>query len=420
MKLDVFLKGHKSLLKNFSYITAMQFFILLAPLITYPYLVRVLGQELYGIVLSAQMLASYASIIIDFGSNGVCAKHVSMNRNDKNKVSEIVNSVFIVRLVLLLSSFFLYMAVVFLAPQYREFWILFALTYGLTLNDLLFPQYYFQGIEHMKTITMISIITKLLFIGLVFFVVRSPEDYLLVPVLYTMGFALGGIISIYIIYKRHKLKLFIPNYATIKFYIKDCSPLFANDLVCTVKDKLNYMFVGIFAGMSDVVIYDLGLKLHSLLTKPMQILTTVLLPRFAVSRNVSQLKKVIVLSFSIAFILVIVTNIFLPEIVEFFIHKKIDLLPLRAFLIAPLLVSVSSVISSNLFIAFGYNKYVLYSIIVTTVAYILMFLFLLLSGRLNSIYAFVALALLSYFTEFLYRLLKAKQIIKKETNHNIV
>jgi PST family polysaccharide transporter len=420
MKLDVFLKGHKSLLKNFSYITAMQFFILLAPLITYPYLVRVLGQELYGIVLSAQMLASYASIIIDFGSNGVCAKHVSMNRNDKNKVSEIVNSVFIVRLVLLLSSFFLYMAVVFLVPQYREFWILFALTYGLTLNDLLFPQYYFQGIEHMKTITMISIITKLLFIGLVFFVVRSPEDYLLVPVLYTMGFALGGIISIYIIYKRHKLKLFIPNYATIKFYIKDCSPLFANDLVCTVKDKLNYMFVGIFAGMSDVVIYDLGLKLHSLLTKPMQILTTVLLPRFAVSRNVSQLKKVIVLSFSIAFILVIVTNIFLPEIVEFFIHKKIDLLPLRAFLIAPLLVSVSSVISSNLFIAFGYNKYVLYSIIVTTVAYILMFLFLLLSGRLNSIYAFVALALLSYFTEFLYRLLKAKQIIKKETNHNIV
>lgn len=414
------MKGHKSLLKNFSYITAMQFFILLAPLITYPYLVRVLGQELYGIVLSAQMLASYASIIIDFGSNGVCAKHVSMNRNDKNKVSEIVNSVFIVRLVLLLSSFFLYMAVVFLVPQYREFWILFALTYGLTLNDLLFPQYYFQGIEHMKTITMISIITKLLFIGLVFFVVRSPEDYLLVPVLYTMGFALGGIISIYIIYKRHKLKLFIPNYATIKFYIKDCSPLFANDLVCTVKDKLNYMFVGIFAGMSDVVIYDLGLKLHSLLTKPMQILTTVLLPRFAVSRNVSQLKKVIVLSFSIAFILVIVTNIFLPEIVEFFIHKKIDLLPLRAFLIAPLLVSVSSVISSNLFIAFGYNKYVLYSIIVTTVAYILMFLFLLLSGRLNSIYAFVALALLSYFTEFLYRLLKAKQIIKKETNHNIV
>ena len=71
-------KSHKVLIENFSYLAFLQVFLLLYPLITYPYLVDVLGKEIYGIVLTAQMLASYASLFIDFGSNFVCAKHVSI------------------------------------------------------------------------------------------------------------------------------------------------------------------------------------------------------------------------------------------------------------------------------------------------------------------------------------------------------
>lgn len=400
----------KKLLQNFTYISFLQVFLLVAPLITYPYLVRILGQELYGIVLSAQMLASYASIIIDFGSNGVCAKHVSISRNDLNKVAEIVNSVIFVRILLFSGCFFIYMSVVLIIPQYRPFYMLFLLTYGLTFNDLLFPQFYFQGVENMKAITLINIITKLVFIILIFIVVKGPDDYLFVPVLYSFGYTLGGIYSLFLIYHVRKIKFYIPNFDTLKYYVKDCSPLFANDLICTVKDKVNYMFVGLFAGMGNVVIYDLALKLHSLLTRPMQILTTVLLPRFSANKNIRQIKKVLLVSFCVTFLLVVLTNLFLPQIVELFIHKQIDLFPLRLFLVAPLLVSISSVISSNLFIAFGYNKYVLFSIIITTIVYVISFVCLFLGGRLNTIYAFVALALISYFTEFVYRVLKAYKL----------
>lgn len=404
----------KILLQNFSYITALQVFLLIAPLITYPYLVRVLGQELYGLILSAQMLASYASIIIDFGSNGVCAKHVSINRNNPSKLAEILNSVLVVRFTLFIITFLLYMGVVFLIPQYKAYYLLFILTYGLTFNDLLFPQFFFQGIENMKAITLINISTKLFFIVLIFIIVKNPDDYLFVPLLYSLGYVLGGAYSIYLIYHVQGIKFIIPNVRTILYYLKDCSALFANDLICTIKDKVNYIFVGIYAGMSDVVVYDLGLKMHSLLTKPMQILTTVLLPRFAANRNVKKLTRVLVVSFSMALVLVLLTNLFLPQIVNFFIHKQIDYLPLRLFLLAPLFVSVSSVISSNLFIAFGYNRYVLHSIIVTTFVYVIVFIYLLFSGRLNSVNSFIALALISYFTEFIYRIIKASRIIKME------
>ena len=414
IKVKEFAKRHSDLLQNFSYVTALQVFLLIAPLITYPYLVRVLGIELYGIILTAQMLASFASLIIDFGSNSVCAKYVSIYRDNKVKLSEIVSSVLCVRTVLFIGCFFIYMLVVFLIPTYREYYLLFLLTYGLTFNDVLFPQYFFQGIEHMKTITIISIVTKLIFIVLVFVAVRSADDYIFVPILYTLGYAIGGVIALYIIFKTMRIRFYIPSFSILMNYVKDSSVIGGTNLISTIKDKLNYMLVGVFAGIGNVVIYDLGLKLNSLVTKPLNIIGIVLFPRFAKSRDVNKLKLVALISLLISVFLVTIINIFLPLIVQFFIHDTVDLLPIRLFLLAPIMLSVSSIISYNLFVAFGYNKYVFYSIIITTSVYIVTLLYFYFTQNLNSVYAFILIALLSYFTELVYRLFTARKVVKIE------
>lgn len=417
-KLIDYFNTHTKLIENFSYVTLLQVFVLLAPLITYPYLVKVLGRDLYGVILSAQMLASYASIIIDFGSNNVCAKHVSIHRTDKFKLSEILSSVLFVRVLLFLACFVVYMAIVITIPIYRGYILLFIFTYGLTLNDVLFPQFYFQGIENMKTITLINILTKFFFIGLVFALVHSTDDYLYVPLLYAVGFTMGGIFSLYIIVKQHKVMLRIPSKLQMLYYIKDSSPIFATDLICTIKDKVNYMLVGTFVGMGDVVVYDLGLKFHSLLTKPMGILTTVLLPRFAVTRDIGKLKRVIYLSFIITTTLVVITNIFLSKLSFFFLNENIDLYPIRVFLLAPIFVSIGSVISSNLFVAFGYNKFVFYSIIVTTIVYITALFVFLFLGALNTVTSFIYISVISYLSEMVYRIYKARSLfLKTKTDH---
>ena len=407
-----FFAGHKTLAENATYVTVLQIFLILAPLITYPYLVRVLGRELYGVVLTAQMLASYASLVINFGSNEVCAKHVSLNRDDKGMLSEVVNSVLCVRGGLFLLSFIIYFIIVMIIPAYREYITLFLLTYLLTLNDVLFPQFFFQGIEKMKFITIISVSTKVFFIALVFLVVRDEGDYLLVPLLYAVGYALGAIISLVIIYKGFGLKFFVPKPERAKIYVKDSSAIFATDIVCTIKDKVNYLLVGSFVGMSEVVIYDLGLKLNSFISKPLNIITTVMLPRFAKSKSITTLKKVIMISFLIALVLVLLVNCFMPLITRFFIGEEIDYLPLRLFLLAPLFLSISVVIYNNLFVAFGYNKYAFYSIVITTIVYVLTLLAFMFAGKLTSVYSFIAISLISYFTEFVYRIIVAAKLAK--------
>lgn len=77
-----------------SYITVFQVFVVLVPLAIYPYLVRVLGKELYGYVITAQVVASYASVFVNFGFRTVSARFVSIYREDKEKLSEILSSVF--------------------------------------------------------------------------------------------------------------------------------------------------------------------------------------------------------------------------------------------------------------------------------------------------------------------------------------
>ena len=415
MEIKKHIKNNKLLLENMSYLTILEGFILIAPLITYPYLVRILGMDLYGIVITAQALASYASKIIDFGSNRVCAKHVSVNRANPDILSEIVNSVFCVRSFLWLVCLVVYMVIVRIVPIYRTHWLLFLLSYGLTFNEVLFPQYFFQGVENMKYSSLINIAVKFLFIVLIFVFVRSEADYFVVPLLYTIGYSFAGIISIYIVYKRMGLHFYVPKKHQIMVYVKDSSAIFATDLISLIKDKLSYFLLGAYSGMSNVVVYDLGLKINTILAKPVQIISMALFPRSAKDRNIQQLKKIIGLVSGLAVVLVILTNIFLPRIVSFFINEPIDLMPIRLFTLAPIFLSISSFISSNILVAWGYNRYVLYSIIITSGTYIAALLFTVITHQMDSMYSFVIIALVSYLAEFIYRLIVGFKIMKKES-----
>lgn len=410
--LSTLVNRHRVVFANFSYISILQLILLIAPLITYPYLVKVLGRELYGMVLTAQMLVSYASLVIDFGSNSVCAKHVAIHREDKDKLAEIVSSVLCVRLALWVISFFIYLAVVWLIPTYRVYWLLFVISYGLTVQELLFPQYFFQGIERMKYITIVHTIIRFTFIVLVFVTIKKEADYLYFPVLYTIGYLLGGLYALYLIFKKMGVRFYIPALKTMRYYVKDASPLFATDLICTIKDKINYLLVGAFVGMSEVVIYDLGLRLHSLMNKPTNILSTVLLPRFAQTKNLQMAKKVVIGSLLINAVMYAVINLLLPYIVYFFLHDTVDLMPIRILLLAPVILSVSMIICYTVFIAMGHNIYVLKSIIVTTIVYLIALMVAFMGGYKHELYAYVIIAIIAYTAELIYRLWALKKIEK--------
>ena len=404
-------KRHKTLLSNFSYMSVLQVFVLLTPLITYPYLTRVLGTELFGLVITAQVLATYATIVVKFGFDAVSARHISIWRDDCLKLTEVMSSILTMRILLWIASLFIYTAVVLMVPVYRQHLWLFIFSYGLTLNVLMFPQFFFQGIERMKYITYINIGIQTIFIILTFIVIRTPEDYLFVPLLHAIGYFLGGIAALYIIYKGYNLTFKIPTKAQLVYYFKDAFPLFATDAVCTIKDRLGYLLLGIFVSMGDVVIYDIGSKLTSLAIQPLTIINTVIFPKMAKDKNNSLFLKFGLVIIAAIAALVLLINIFLSPIVHFLIGKEVSLLPIRIFLLSPIFLGLGSYIGSCLIVARGYNKYMFYSILITTSAYILSLLLVFFTDNANKVESFIAMTVIAYFVEMLYRLFVSHKIL---------
>lgn len=401
--LDQIKKG-KTIISNFSYLSIMELFVLIVPLITYPYLVRVLGKDLYGWVITAQITASYASILVDFGFRRVSAKYISLSRDNPRELGLIVSTIFFLRFILWIISFIIYISVILLVPDYRsQFWIFFV-SFGWTLNSLLFPDFYFQGTEKMKYITISSLIVRSIILLCIFIFVQEPSDYIYVPVFWSLSFLISGIWSSYIILFNHKLSLVRPKLKDFIFHFKETTPIFLSDILITLKNNFNYNLIAGILGMSDVVIYDLGSKITNILIKPTMILSQVLFPKMSLSPNIEVAKKILKYLFIASIVIVILANIFLNQIVLFFLDSEIDLAPLRLFLLAPIFMGFSYFIPSSIFVAFGKNKYVMYSTYLSTVTYIILLLVMYLNGWLSSLMNFIILTVISYLSEACVRL----------------
>lgn len=405
------LKRNKVIFENFSYLTLFQVLSLIFPLITYPYLVSVLGKELYGLVITAQVLSGYCAIIVQFGFPLISAKHIAINKENKEELSRIMSAILCSQAILLIVSFVLYMGLICLIPSYREHFLLFFYSFFLVLQSILFPQFYFQGVEKMKFVTIIQLIFQLFFIALLFVVIKERADYIYVPLLQSIGFVIGGGVALYLIFIKDGIKFKIPKYSDIKFFSKDALPIFSTDVICTIKDKLNYLLLGSMVSMSQVVIYDVGAKIHALMMKPNGIILTVIFPKMAKDKDDKQFKKIGWIVFGIIVFLYGVINLFLHPIVLYFIGEEIDLLPIRIFVICPLFLGVSQYFARCFFIARGYNKHILYSIIITTFVYIVSLIIFYIMGQLNTVTTFVMLTLLSFVAELLYRMIVCRKLL---------
>lgn len=78
----------------------------------------------------------------------------------------------------------------------------------------------------MKYITIVNIVIRSIFIVLIFLCITTTEDYVYVPLLFTVGYFIGGILALYVVFVREKIVFRLPSYANMKYYLKDASPIF--------------------------------------------------------------------------------------------------------------------------------------------------------------------------------------------------
>lgn len=352
------LSRNKTVLANFSYLSLLQVFTILFPLLTYPYLLRVIGLELYGVIIFAQTIINYVSLVINFGFNMSGARDVAVHKEDKVRLSQIVSSTYLCKFILWIVCLIVYLSVISIVPFFRDYYWVYLLSFLLTLNELLLPIWFFQGIEKMKYITIVNLSARLLFVAAIFLFVREREDYLLVPLLNGIGTILAGGLSLYIVLGKEKINLFMIPIKDLKSAYKESFPLFVSSLSTQIYVNVNKLVIGSFLGMSEVSIYDMADKVLHLMKLPISMMAQAVFPKISRERNIRFVNRVMFLVTGTVLLAYICVFIGSDWIVYLFTGEYMEEAStiMRLLGVSAILVSFNGFLGGNRLVPFGYSS----------------------------------------------------------------
>ena len=204
-------KDGKVLVENFAYLSLLQVAGYVFPLITMPYLARVIGVEGFGKIAFASGIMVWIQTIADWGFNFTATRDVAKNRDNKKKVSEIFSNVLWARCLLMILSFAVLLVLVMFVPEFKENAAVIFVTFLMIPGHIMFPDWFFQAMERMKYITILNLLSKIVFTVAVFVFIKDKEDYILQPLFVSLGFVVSGIIAMYYILMRCQIRLSHPS-----------------------------------------------------------------------------------------------------------------------------------------------------------------------------------------------------------------
>jgi PST family polysaccharide transporter len=253
----------KRLFSNFFSLSILQLFSYILPLLTLPYLVRVLGVDTFGLVIFAQAFIVFLNVLVDYGFNLSSTREVAINRLNQEKVDEIFSSVMTVKFFLIIVAFIFLTVITFSFEQFTKDWGLYYLTFLAVIGQALFPIWYFQGMEKMKYITIVNISSKLLFTLLIFVFIQNESDYIYVPIINGLGIISGGILSLVILRKKFNQRFLIQSSKTLIAYFKESSPFFFSRFSSVGYSNGNTLLAGLILSPTFVAYYYLADKVIS-------------------------------------------------------------------------------------------------------------------------------------------------------------
>ena len=346
-----------TLIANFSYLSLLQMASYAFPFITMPYLARVIGVEGFGKIAFASALMLWFITIADWGFNYTATRDVAKNRDNKEKISEIFSNVFWARILLMFLSFILLSFCILLVPKFRENMAVIFLSFLMIPGHIMFPDWFFQAMERMKYITILNVLSKTLFTIAVFLFIKEKSDYILQPLFTSLGFMLSGVIAMYYILGKWKIKLKLVSVKDVCETIKSSTDVFINNIVPNFYNSFSTILLGFVGGDVANGIMDSGRKFVTLIIQLMKIFSRVCFP--FLSRRIDKHKTYAKIVLPIALIFSLLLFAFAPLLMRVFFTPEFykgGTLVMKIMSVYVFAIVVNDVYGINYMIANGFDK----------------------------------------------------------------
>lgn len=267
------------LIKNIMYLLLMQGVSYLIPLVTLPYLTRILGLHDYGALSTAITFIQYAVLFVDFGFNFSATKKIADHRDDFELISLVFWETIYAKMLLALIVIIIFSSIIYFTPQFNGLSILFVVMIPQILGSVFFPVWYFQGVEKLSVISVVTMISKLSSIPLLLLFVHSASDIVMAAIVTSLPLFFTSLISLVFIYQGRLIKK--PSFIELNVLnaIKDSVPLFLGTMAISLYILSTPLILGLVSTFEQVGLFVASDKLRTAMIGVFLILGQAIYPR---------------------------------------------------------------------------------------------------------------------------------------------
>lgn len=277
----------KTLVKNYLYNVGYQIFVLILPLITVPYVSRVLGSEGIGINAFTNSIISYFVLFGSIGINLYGNRTIAYEKKNIEKLSQTFWEIAFLRMFFILLSYTIFLVYILLITEYRIIYIYQSIFIIAAAFDI---SWFFMGIEDFKRTVFRNTIVKFFSLIAIFLLVKTRDDLGIYILILSFSTLLGNL-TLWPYLSKIISRPDFKNLNLLK-HLRPSLALFIPQVATQIYLVLNKTMLGQISGVTSAGYYENTDKLVKIVLAVVTATGTVMLPRMATTFSEGDHKKI--------------------------------------------------------------------------------------------------------------------------------
>ena len=252
----------KNIIRNIIMLYGLSIAKIVFPLITLPYLTRVLTVDTYGTVSYVKTIMTYLQLTVDFGFMLSGTKDIVKGKQNGEDLGKITGDILLARIILGIIAFAVLVGLIIVLPILRENVLYTFLSYVSVFFSIFLFDYVFRGLEEMQVITIRFVIMKGIAAALIFVFVHNDTQIIWIPILDCIG-SLLAVALVWIEIKKRNLHIKLMSLSRSLNKLGESAIYFASEMATTAFGALNTVLIGVFLSKSDVAYWSLCITMIS-------------------------------------------------------------------------------------------------------------------------------------------------------------
>ncbi len=396
------ISNNSKVIENYFFMTSLPLISSAFGILLYPYLIRTLGSEAYGLYVFLLAIVAYFIDLIAFGFQLSGLKLISDNLNDNKQKSVILSGIISAKVYLAFFSVLIITPLIFFSKQLNEHRLLLSIIFAQIIAEIIFPQWYFRAIQQMKVVTLYQLSFRIASVPFILLFIKNPNDLIIYAIISTLSIILPAALLLYYLVKKEKLHLKIVCLKNTIQFLRESFPVFISIFMDTIKQESITLIIGLLFGMREVALFDLAKKIILLPRMMLSNINISIFPKLRKSPTSENIRRIIRYEwFTGLFTVAGITILGYPAIYLLGGQNMLDAYPIAILMSFTLLAwLIAGAYIYHIFIPNKLNYYITMNQAISLVS----FVFFLIPGYilLPGIYAVVIPLVLSTFVEIYY------------------